>query len=167
MQITLYVLSCKSSVAQTHFDFSVSCSARGQRVKGNFSPKRGWCAAVNETNIEFGFRFMLSSVCEGMEPPCAGLSPCQMAFTSPGRASCVISGDWSVGPSSLSLLLLPLCFKPSFFISASLYLIQTLSASSSSPFSDQADLLDVKSRLMQHDNLTQRTVQALLHLPSI
>lgn len=40
MQMTLYVLSCKSSVAQTHFDLGVSCSARGERVNGNFSPKR-------------------------------------------------------------------------------------------------------------------------------
>lgn len=166
MQITLYVLSCKSSVAQTHFDFSVSCSARGQPVNGNFSPKRDWCAAVNETDIEFGFRFMLSSVCEGMEPPCAGLSPCQMAFASPGRASCVISGDWSVGPSSLPLLLLPLCFKPSF-LSAHPSILFRRSASSSFPFSDQADLLDVKSQLMHHDNLTQCAVQAPLHLPSI
>ena len=43
---------------QTHFDFSVSSLARGEPVNGNFSPQRDWCAAVNETNIGFGFRFM-------------------------------------------------------------------------------------------------------------
>lgn len=105
-----------------------------------------------------------------------------MAFISSARASCAISGidllaagPYSSVPPSLSppLVSLYLLSSSSLRLYPSIFLPRSLARSVSRRFffffffSGQADRLNVKSWLMRHDNLTQRTVQALLHLVSI
>lgn len=129
--------------------------------------------------IGFGFKFMQSvrsclwryGTILGL--PYASLSPCHMAFISKRCTSCATSGTGFsaifLSPLSLWLLFslkLPFIYLL-FKLPISVYTTTALPLSTFCFFSARADGFNVKSWLMRHDNLTQRTVQALLHLVSI